>query len=242
MPDTEILFSGRQLSAQDIELIRQVAADFPKLTLHELANTVSELLDWHRPTGKVKTRECVDLLQHLAAKGLLTALPVVQRTSPRGSRRVLISSCSDPTGADRWRSARSLAASVPADRQPGRSHSLSTVHPALPLPRLPHPLRRATALLCPIFFRSIASDVGLFAVHQCRMEDGSAGSLDRLGRFGSPSESGSSGQSQPVFDSALGFRLTISPATCCLALSLNCPTIGGPTIRSNPCCWKPWSI
>ena len=96
MPDTEILFSGRRLSAQDIELIRQVTADFPNLTLHELANTVSELLDWHRPTGKVKTRECVDLLQHLAAKGLLTALPVVQRTSPRGSRRVLISSCSDP--------------------------------------------------------------------------------------------------------------------------------------------------
>ena len=96
MPDTEILFSGRQLSAQDIELIRQVTADFPNLTLHELANTVSELLDWHRPTGKVKTRECVDLLQHLAAKGLLTALPVVQRTSPRGSRAVLINSCSDP--------------------------------------------------------------------------------------------------------------------------------------------------
>jgi hypothetical protein len=96
MPETQILFSGRQLSAQDLELIRQVTADFPNLTLHELANTISELLDWHRPTGKVKTRECVDLLQHLAAKGLLTALPIVQRTSPRGSRPVLINSCSDP--------------------------------------------------------------------------------------------------------------------------------------------------
>src|SRR6267142_1332426 len=96
MPDLNILFSGRQLSDQDIELIRQVTADFPNLTLHELANTVSELLDWYRPNGKLKTRECVDLLQLLAAKGWLRSLPVLQRTSPRGVRSVLIDSSSEP--------------------------------------------------------------------------------------------------------------------------------------------------
>ena len=95
MPDFNIIFSGRPLSAQDIELIRQVTADFSRLTLHELANTISELLDWHRPNGKLKTRECVDLLQFLAAKGWLKGLPVLQRTSPRGARSVLIDSCSD---------------------------------------------------------------------------------------------------------------------------------------------------
>lgn len=96
MSDLNIVFSGRHLSAQDVELIRQVAADFPKLTLHELANTVSELLDWHRPNGKLKTRECVDLLQFLAAKGWLRSLPVLQTTSPRGARSVLVDSSSDP--------------------------------------------------------------------------------------------------------------------------------------------------
>jgi hypothetical protein len=96
MPDLNILFSGRHLSDQDIELIRQVTADFPNLTLHELANTVSELLDWYRPNGKLKTRECVDLLQLLAAKGWLRSLPVLQRTSPRGVRSVLIDSSSEP--------------------------------------------------------------------------------------------------------------------------------------------------
>ena len=96
MPDLNILFSGRHLSDQDIELIRQVTGDFPKLTLHELANTVSELLDWYRPNGKLKTRECVDLLQLLAAKGWLRSLPVLQRTSPRGARSVLIDSSSEP--------------------------------------------------------------------------------------------------------------------------------------------------
>ena len=96
MPETEIVFGGRQLSTQDIQLIRQLTADFPNLTLHELASTVSELLDWHRPTGKVKTRECVDLLQHLAAAGRLTGLPVLQPRSPRATRSVPIDSCSDP--------------------------------------------------------------------------------------------------------------------------------------------------
>lgn len=95
MLDTEIVFSGRRLSAQDIELIQHVTADFRNLTLHELANTVSELLDWHRPTGKLKTRECVTLLQHLAAKGWLQGLPILQQTRPRGARPVLVDSCSD---------------------------------------------------------------------------------------------------------------------------------------------------
>jgi uncharacterized protein DUF4338 len=96
MSDLDIVFSGRYLPAQDVELIRQVVADFPRLTLHELANTVSELLDWHRPNGKLKTRECVDLLQLLAAKGRLTGLPVLLTTSPRGARSVLVDRSSDP--------------------------------------------------------------------------------------------------------------------------------------------------
>jgi Domain of unknown function (DUF4338) len=96
MRETDIVFCGRRLSAQDIQLIRQLTADFPILSLHELASTVSELLNWHRPTGKVKTRECVDLLQHLATAGHLTGLPTLQPRSPRATRAVSIDSRSDP--------------------------------------------------------------------------------------------------------------------------------------------------
>jgi len=96
MPETEIIFCGRRLSVQDIQLIRQVTADFPNLTVHELASTVSELLNWYRPTGKVKTRECVDLLQHLARAGQLTGLPVLQPRSARAARAVAIDNRSDP--------------------------------------------------------------------------------------------------------------------------------------------------
>jgi len=95
MPETEIVFCGRPLSAQDIQLIRQLTTDFPNLSLHELASTVSELLNWHRPTGKVKTRECVDLLQHLVAAGQLTGLPALQPRSPRTTHTVPIDSRSD---------------------------------------------------------------------------------------------------------------------------------------------------
>src|SRR6266850_4358968 len=96
MTNTDFLFSGRQVSAQDIELIQELTADFPNLTLHELANTISELLDWQRSNGKLKTRECVALLQQLAAKGWLRDLPALQQTKPRGSRPVILDCSSDP--------------------------------------------------------------------------------------------------------------------------------------------------
>jgi len=85
-----ISFCGRQISAQDIELIQELTADFPSLTLHELANTISELLGWQRFNGKLKTRECVAFLQELAARGWLRDLPALQQTKPRGSRPVII--------------------------------------------------------------------------------------------------------------------------------------------------------
>lgn len=92
---TAISFCGRQVSVQDIELIQQLVADFPNLTVHELASTVSELLNWQRSNGKLKTRECVALLQQLAERGWLSQLPTLRQTKPRGSRSVVVDACSD---------------------------------------------------------------------------------------------------------------------------------------------------
>jgi hypothetical protein len=93
---TTISFCGRRVSSQDIELIQQLTADFHHLTLHELANTIAELLDWQRSNGKLKTRECVALLQQLAAQGGLHNLPALRETKPHGSRSVTIDGSSDP--------------------------------------------------------------------------------------------------------------------------------------------------
>jgi hypothetical protein len=73
--------SGRRFTAEDVELIGEIAASCAGLSRAELANTVCELLDWRRPGGGLKWRECLDLLSKLEARGLVK-LPAL-----RGPRR-----------------------------------------------------------------------------------------------------------------------------------------------------------
>ncbi|MDP4856127.1 MAG: DUF4338 domain-containing protein [Desulfobacterales bacterium] len=54
-----------------------IVATFPKLTRTELANTICELFSWKRPTGKLKTVECRQFLEHLDAIGIIQ-LPACQ--------------------------------------------------------------------------------------------------------------------------------------------------------------------
>ena len=81
-------FSGRRFSAADLELIEEVTSTFPALSRTELSQTLCELLAWRRPSGKLKTDECRALLEHLEACQKLT-LPALQKTAPKGPRRIL---------------------------------------------------------------------------------------------------------------------------------------------------------
>ncbi len=99
MADLDISFCGQQLSDKELDLIQQLTADFSDLTLHELASTVCELLEWRRPNGNLKTRECFAFLQHLSQQGWVRSVPTLQQTAPRRSRSVLIDSGSDPQPA-----------------------------------------------------------------------------------------------------------------------------------------------
>lgn len=87
-------FCGRTFSATDLALIREVAADCGPLGLTEIARTVCELLDWTRPTGRLKTHECRQLLTRLHAGGLV-ALPALRPTGPQGPRRIAWTTASD---------------------------------------------------------------------------------------------------------------------------------------------------
>ena len=51
----------------------------------ELARTVCELLDWKRPTGKLKARECREFLERLEGEGRLE-LPDKRPGKPVGTR------------------------------------------------------------------------------------------------------------------------------------------------------------
>lgn len=91
-----VSFCGRELSADELDLIRQLVADFPALSLWQLAATICELLDWQRPNGSLKTRECFSFLQQLEARGWLRRLPALRITAPRGSRSVALDEDCEP--------------------------------------------------------------------------------------------------------------------------------------------------
>ncbi len=79
-------FCGRNVSAEEVSLIQEIVDTYGRLSRHELANTVCELLDWKRPSGGLKSRECLDLLTQLECKGVLK-LPDKRQEGYRGPRK-----------------------------------------------------------------------------------------------------------------------------------------------------------
>ena len=51
--------------------MRQIVRDFSGLGVTEIARTVCELLEWTRPSGRLKNHECRQLLERLQAEGSL---------------------------------------------------------------------------------------------------------------------------------------------------------------------------
>jgi len=76
-------FCGHAVSDSELDLIRSITREFGSLGLTELAATICELLEWHRPNGGLKSRECYLFLRELHRRGWLPWLPAPQ---PRHSR------------------------------------------------------------------------------------------------------------------------------------------------------------
>lgn len=91
-----VSFCGRVLTASEMSLVRQIIADFPRLSQAELAHTICELLEWRRPNGKLKSPECMEWLQKLQQRHGLTGLPDLRVTKPRGAHRFQADPLSDP--------------------------------------------------------------------------------------------------------------------------------------------------
>jgi hypothetical protein len=98
-----VSFCGRVLTASELNLVRQIIADFPHLSQAELAHTVCELLEWRRPNGKLKSPECVEWLQKWQGHDCLPALPALRVTKPRGAHRFQADPQSDPQAPLRGR-------------------------------------------------------------------------------------------------------------------------------------------
>jgi Domain of unknown function (DUF4338) len=76
-------FCGHEVTDSELDLIRRITREFANLTVTELAATLCELLEWRRPNGGLKSRECYLFLLELQRRGWLPWLPAVQ---PRQQR------------------------------------------------------------------------------------------------------------------------------------------------------------
>lgn len=85
MEASNATFCGRLFTPSELELVREVLGTFGGLSRIELARTVCELLEWTRPNGGLKGRECLDLLERLERDGLIE-LPEKRPGRPVGTR------------------------------------------------------------------------------------------------------------------------------------------------------------
>ena len=76
---------GVAVSEESLALIREVVESCSGLSRKELAQTVCELVDWRRASGRLKALECLLLLEELEAAGELV-LPARRETKPFGMR------------------------------------------------------------------------------------------------------------------------------------------------------------
>ncbi len=79
------VFCGQPVSSAEMAIVTSVIRDCQGLSRTELANTLCEILEWRRPTGKLKTIECRAFIEELAEKALIE-LPPGRPGRPRGSR------------------------------------------------------------------------------------------------------------------------------------------------------------
>jgi len=84
---TPVTFCGRTFSEQEVELMRVVAHDYAGLGVTEIARTVCELLEWKRANGGLKNHECRQLMERLAAEGVLRATGPAEVGSYRAAAR-----------------------------------------------------------------------------------------------------------------------------------------------------------
>jgi hypothetical protein len=82
-------FCGHALTEDELDLVRRITREFANLTVTELAATLCELLEWRRPNGGLKSRECYLFLLEMQRRGWLPWLPAVQARHQREPRTKL---------------------------------------------------------------------------------------------------------------------------------------------------------
>jgi len=85
LDDTIRVFSGRAFSPEDIKMIKWARKAYPRLSRHELAATVCELLNWNTPSGRAKRIQCVEFLGLLEEEGAIQLPPAQIQNKAKAS-------------------------------------------------------------------------------------------------------------------------------------------------------------
>jgi len=84
----QLRFCGRKFIAEEVSLIEEVVETCAGISRTELAHTVCELLNWKRANGRLKARECQDLLKRLENQGVLR-LPAKKSSGSSKSGKII---------------------------------------------------------------------------------------------------------------------------------------------------------
>lgn len=68
------VFSGREFTGSDIELIKEIIRMYPNLSRKELAQTICENIGWLTPASAPKCLQCIKLLEILEEEGIIKLL------------------------------------------------------------------------------------------------------------------------------------------------------------------------
>jgi len=74
-------FSGRNITTEDMALIKWAIESYPNLSRYELAGTVCELIGWLTPSGRSRIPQCMAFFAHMEAEGVLS-LPAIRPQRP----------------------------------------------------------------------------------------------------------------------------------------------------------------
>ncbi len=228
-----VSFCGRVLTASELNLVRQIIADFPRLSQAELAYTICELMEWRRPNGKLKNPECVEWLQKWQQQ-VLPALPALRVTKPRGAHRLLADDPqSDPQPPVRGR----LADYQPLrlqliDDLPGRRLFQQYIQRYHPLGyRVPYGAQLRYLVRAPSH-EVMACLLFTSAAWKMAPRDTWIGWSDQARRANLPR----------VVNNARFLILpwVAVPHLASHVLSLAARQLPRPLTAWNPCCWRPW--
>jgi hypothetical protein len=75
------VFSGREITTDDMELIKWARKSYPNLSRYELAGTVCELIGWVTPAGEAKIPQCMAFFAQMETGGKLD-LPALKIRKP----------------------------------------------------------------------------------------------------------------------------------------------------------------